>query len=63
MRLDLGQVLTENNIPLLRQNAKNRKATYADPDRVLTLYNDHKQTRFELDQLRRRRNEHAALTK
>ena len=63
MRLDLGKVLTPNNMPLLRQNAKNRKANYADPDRVLTLYNDHKKIRFELDQLRKRRNEHAALAK
>ena len=64
MRLDLGKVLTENNIPLLRQNVKNRKAqSYADPDRVVSLYNEHKQTRFELDQLRKRRNEHSQLTK
>lgn len=64
MRLDLGKVLTPNNMPLLRQNAKNRKATtYADPDRVLTLYNENKKIRFELDQLRKRRNEHSVLAK
>eukprot|EP00354_Favella_ehrenbergii_P011597 CAMPEP_0170467896 /NCGR_PEP_ID=MMETSP0123-20130129/11293_1 /TAXON_ID=182087 /ORGANISM="Favella ehrenbergii, Strain Fehren 1" /LENGTH=396 /DNA_ID=CAMNT_0010734357 /DNA_START=194 /DNA_END=1384 /DNA_ORIENTATION=- len=51
-------------MPLLRQNVKNRKASsYADPDRVLTLFNEHRKIRFELDQLRKRRNEHSALTK
>ena len=64
MRLDLGKLLVENNIPLLRQNVKNRKAnSYSDPDRVVTLFNEHKRIRFELDQLRKRRNEHATLTK
>lgn len=43
MRLDLAKVLTPNNMPLLRQNVKNRKATsYADPDRVLVLFNEHR---------------------
>ena len=42
MRLDLGKVLTANNMPLLRQNAKNRKANYANPDRVLTLFNEYR---------------------
>ncbi len=60
MRLDLGKTLTPENMPLLRQNVKNRKAeSYADPDRVLTLFNDFRQIRHELDQLRKRRNEHA----
>jgi hypothetical protein len=30
---------------------------------VLTLYNEHKKIRFELDQLRKRRNEHASMAK
>ena len=64
MRLDLGKVLTANNMPLIRQNVRNRKAdSYADPDRVLALYTDFKHIRFELDQLRKKRNEHAALAK
>ena len=64
MRLDLGKVLTENNMPLLRQNVKNRRAdSYADPDRALVLFNEFRHVRFELDQLRKRRNEHAALAK
>ena len=64
MRLDLGKVLTTNNMPLLRQNAKNRKATtYADPDRCLVLFNEFRTIRFELDQLRKRRNDHAQLAK
>ena len=64
MRLDLGKVLTENNMPLLRQNVRNRRAdSYADPDRALVIFNEFRHVRFELDQLRKRRNEHAALAK
>ncbi len=32
VRLDLNKVLSDNMLPLLRQNIKNRKATYADVD-------------------------------
>ncbi len=63
-RFDLAKMLQPNNLPLIRQNVKNRKAdSYADPDRVLALHNEFKTIRFELDQLRKRRNDHAALTK
>lgn len=57
-------MLQPNNLPLIRQNVKNRKAdSYADPDRVLVLHNEFKTIRYELDQLRKRRNDHAALAK
>ena len=52
MRLDLGKVLTPENMPILRQNAKNRNAqAYADPDRTLAIFNDFKTIRHELNQL------------
>ena len=64
VKLDLAKMLQAKNMPLIRQNTKNRKAdVYANPDRVLQLYNDHKIIRHELDQLRKRRNDHAAITK
>ena len=40
VKLDLSRVLSENNLPLIRMNVKNRKADgYADPDRVAMLHN------------------------
>lgn len=33
VKLDLNKILSDNMLPLLRQNIKNRKATYADADR------------------------------
>ena len=48
VKLDLGRVLSENNLPLVRQNVKNRKAeAYADPDRVAMLYNRFRTLRYE----------------
>ena len=39
VKLDLNRLLGDNMLPLLRQNIKNRKATYADADRCHQLYN------------------------
>jgi seryl-tRNA synthetase len=50
-------------MPILRQNIKARKANYADCDRVHQLYTQFRHLQFELDQLRQKRNAHAALTK
>ena len=64
VRLDLGKVTSDNILPLVRQNVKNRKAEkYANPDLVATLHHQYRTLQFEVDQLRRRRNEHAALAK
>jgi len=39
VRLDLNKVTSENILPLVRQNVKNRKAEhYANPDIVAQLY-------------------------
>ena len=60
VRLDLANVLSESNLPLVRQNVKNRKAQgYADPDRVAMLYNKFRSLRFEIDKIRKKRNEHS----
>ena len=49
-RLDLTYVLSENNLPLIRQNVINRKAsTYADPDRVAQLHSQFRTLKHELD--------------
>ena len=37
VKLDLNTLLGDNMLPLLRQNIKNRKATYADADRCHQL--------------------------
>ena len=51
-------------LPLIKQNVINRKATsYADADLVNRLYEDYRKMKFEIDQLRKKRNEHAAALK
>ena len=64
VKLDLGKVLSENNLPLIRMNVKNRKAQgYADPDRVAIVYQKFRTLKHELDQLRKKRNDHAQVAK
>lgn len=51
-------------LPLIKQNVLNRKASgYANPDLVNHLYEDYKRMKFDIDQLRKKRNEHAAAIK
>lgn len=51
-------------LPMIRQNVINRKATnYANADLVNKLYEDYRKMKFEIDQLRKKRNEHAAALK
>ena len=39
VRLDLNKITSDNILPLVRQNVKNRKADkYADPEIVATLH-------------------------
>ena len=39
VRFDLSKVLTPENLPLLKQNVRNRNAqSYADPERVYALH-------------------------
>ena len=43
---------------------KHRKAQgYADPDRVAMLYNRFRSLRFEIDKVRKKRNEHSQLAR
>ncbi len=63
VRLDLPKVTSNNILPLVRQNVKNRKANYANPDLVAQLHNQFKTLKHEIEQLRQRRNEHAAIAK
>jgi seryl-tRNA synthetase len=51
-------------LPLIRQNILNRKAQgYANADLVNHLYEEYRRARFEIDGLRKKRNEHAAALK
>jgi seryl-tRNA synthetase len=53
-----------SKLPLIKQNVINRKAgAYANPDLVNHLYEDYKRMKFDIDQLRKKRNEHAAAIK
>ena len=64
VKLDLAKIMQPNMIPLIRQNIINRKATsYASVDLVSNLYDKYKVLLHEVEQLRMKRNQHAALTK
>lgn len=52
VRLDLNKMTSDSILPLLRQNVKNRKAFYANPDLVAQLHGQYKTILFELEQLR-----------
>ncbi|CAI2365143.1 unnamed protein product [Moneuplotes crassus] len=61
VKFDFKKIM--DNIGLIEQNCRNRNAIGANP-RVVSRYYDHyKQRRYEIDQLRRRRNEHAKAIK
>ena len=63
VRLDLSHLCADNMLPVLRQNIKNRKAIYADIDRVHTLYAQFRTLNTEMEQLRQKRNAHAQVVK
>ncbi len=47
-------------LPLIKQNVLNRKAqSYSNPELVNNLYEQYKQAKYDIDQLRKKRNEHA----
>lgn len=51
-------------LPLIKQNVLNRKAEgYANPDLVHNLYEQYRVLKYDIDQLRKKRNEHAASLK
>lgn len=51
-------------LPLIKQNVLNRKAQgYANPELVNKLHEDYRRLRHDCDQLRKKRNEHAAALK
>jgi seryl-tRNA synthetase len=51
-------------LPLIKQNVINRKATgYANPDLVNHLYEEYRRMKFEIDQLRKKRNDHSQTLK
>lgn len=51
-------------LPLIKQNVLNRKADgYANPDLVNQLYEKYRVLKYDIDQLRKKRNEHAAALK
>ncbi len=56
-------MLAPNMVPLIRQNIINRKANYADVDLVLKHYERFRTLQHELEQLRKKRNQHATLAK
>ena len=53
-----------SKLPLIKQNVLNRKAgSYANPDLVSHLYEEYRRLKHDIDQLRKKRNEHAAAIK
>jgi seryl-tRNA synthetase len=51
-------------LPLIKQNVLNRKAgSYANPELVNHLYEEYRKLKHDIDQLRKKRNEHAAAIK
>jgi seryl-tRNA synthetase len=62
VRLNFKDFATK--LPLIRQNVINRKAQgYANADLVNHLYEEYRKAKFEIDGLRKKRNEHAAALK
>jgi hypothetical protein len=60
VRLNLNKITADNIQPLVRQNIKHRNASaYAKPDLVTNLYSQYKTLQFEIEQLRKKRNDHA----
>ena len=62
VRLNFKEI--HNNLPLIKQNIKNRKAdSYANADLVGQLYQQYRIQRHELDGAKHKRKEHNTLIK
>jgi TolA-binding protein len=64
VRLNLQKMTADNILPLVRQNIKHRNAEhYAKPDLVSNLYSQFRTLQFEIEQLRKKRNDHSQIVK